>query len=849
MSLLHRITSLLPLLLLSACFFAGMVPTTAYAILDMDGDGDSWPDSNGHTPPPSSSGGFNNNDDDDDDNGVVCGANGCSNSSLGVTITGGSRDGEFAEFVDDSPYPKTGTETVNGQVYDIHTAPNGSDYLVPRDNDDDDDNPPPPPPPLCTTGPNLVIEDVHFIKNGEDDLTKAVNATQLVLGDKYNPVVTIRNRGCLSTVETAWHKDQAPFGENGRFPVRSRIDYASNGSYTVSNINNNLAPISGTETRNSNNSKNPNTRLYKLATVTMDAEGNHTIQVTVDLTSSQASGQTCSGDWGCVKEAGTPDGNTRNETFTVTDPYVTLSSFMMPTSNTVSSAGNSSPRNISANQKWGLYWGGRLVDFDSCTGKGVTNRGDAINNFTGKKDTGGSSNALRAALPGSEDRTDINISEPGEGNSITYTITCNVLGSSQKVTDNVQLIHNRPLPICNSFTLSPASITSGAPIYLTWTSTNATQATISTGVGAVAVDGNRTLYPTRSSSYSLTLTNADGKSVGCPIRSVTVNPPPAPRCDTFNVSTSSITAGTPVHLTWTTTHATAVTISGGVGSVSADGSRTVYPAVTTTYTPTVTNAAGVSAQCTSRRVTVGTTTVPPASLTLAANSPVEVNDPINLVWASSNVRPGSCVASGAWTGTKADDGNESVRRGTAGDYTFTLTCDDLNDEPIDQAVTVRVKVPAVPECRNGYDDSDQEDILVDSLDPGCQDDPLDVNPGGYNADDDSETISQAEIDAIPEPTISLTASAYIVRYGDPVTVNYEINAAYAMSCELTSSDEPQSIPYTTPNTVVRNKVSQSNLQGTQEFTLTCTPEVIPGVPLPAVSRTMVVDVIPQAQEI
>jgi peptidoglycan-associated lipoprotein len=58
--------------------------------------------------------------------------------------------------------------------------------------------------------------------------------------------------------------------------------------------------------------------------------------------------------------------------------------------------------------------------------------------------------------------------------------------------------------------------------------------------------------------------------------------PPAPTL-TFSASPSTIERGQSSMLSWSTTNATSVTISGGVGTVEASGNRNVSPSSSTTY--------------------------------------------------------------------------------------------------------------------------------------------------------------------------------------------------------------------------------------------------------------------------
>ena len=83
-------------------------------------------------------------------------------------------------------------------------------------------------------------------------------------------------------------------------------------------------------------------------------------------------------------------------------------------------------------------------------------------------------------------------------------------------------------------------------------------------------------------------------------------PPPASPTATLAVSPSSVQAGQAVQISWSTNNATSVNIA-PLGAVSLNGSQSVTPQVSTTYTLTAKGAGGEVQQ--SARVTV---TAPPA---------------------------------------------------------------------------------------------------------------------------------------------------------------------------------------------------------------------------------------------
>ena len=99
---------------------------------------------------------------------------------------------------------------------------------------------------------------------------------------------------------------------------------------------------------------------------------------------------------------------------------------------------------------------------------------------------------------------------------------------------------------------------------------------------------------------------------------------------TLSLSTSSVTPGQSATLSWSATNATSVSIDQGVGSVPVNGTRTVAPSATTTYTAVATNAAG---ETSTSQVTLQVTTTPPppggtgiaVQLTSPANNAVALN--------------------------------------------------------------------------------------------------------------------------------------------------------------------------------------------------------------------------------
>ena len=176
---------------------------------------------------------------------------------------------------------------------------------------------------------------------------------------------------------------------------------------------------------------------------------------------------------------------------------------------------------------------------------------------------------------------------------------------------------------------------------------------------------------------------------------------------TLSLSVSSVELGASATLTWTSLAATGCTAAGTGSGLSANwsgaqatsGSVTLTPtaAGTQAYTLTCTNASGVSA--------TGTATLPvysgapPAVPTLTLGSAsVAVGSSTTLAWSSAGAT--SCTASGAWSGTQATSGSETITPTFVGPQIYTLTCSNLGGPSAAASVTLtataQTVVPAAP---------------------------------------------------------------------------------------------------------------------------------------------------------
>lgn len=251
------------------------------------------------------------------------------------------------------------------------------------------------------------------------------------------------------------------------------------------------------------------------------------------------------------------------------------------------------------------YFGGETVGNGPPTGDTLTygqtflNAGDYNVRFAFNEIGGGASSELWAA--------------PGQWSAFDGT-AFKLVGDT--ASGGLQLVDQVPVL---QLATSSATVNGGVPanITLSYRSYYATSLTlrastapavnisgVAPGIGSVTIAA-----PTTTTTY--TLTGVRGTQTRTQTVTVLVNAPPV--ANTFTVSDSTVTPGTPITFNWTSTGGSSWSINQGVGSVTANtnagtgtGSRTVNaPATpgTYTYTLTVTNGNGTSALNTT--VTVG----------------------------------------------------------------------------------------------------------------------------------------------------------------------------------------------------------------------------------------------------
>jgi hypothetical protein len=189
--------------------------------------------------------------------------------------------------------------------------------------------------------------------------------------------------------------------------------------------------------------------------------------------------------------------------------------------------------------------------------------------------------------------------------------------------------------------------------------------------------------PAQTTTYTLTATGASGTTTASVTVTVGAVPAGNPQILRFGASPLSIQAGSQSILSWTTSGATAASIS-GVGAVSLNGSTTVSPAQTTTYILTASTADGHSVTA-AITVSVTTGSIPQIVSFVANPTSVSAGSASQLCWqvtgaTSVTINPG--VGSGL-------SANSCASVSPSQTTTYTLTASNSAGQ-IQANVTVNV---------------------------------------------------------------------------------------------------------------------------------------------------------------
>ena len=260
------------------------------------------------------------------------------------------------------------------------------------------------------------------------------------------------------------------------------------------------------------------------------------------------------------------------------------------------------------------------------------------------------------------------------------------------------------VPHIVTFAADPMVVDEGQTVTLSWATENATALSISPAVpGFTGTDaaGSLDFAPpftglgeTREATTIYTLTAQNGSFADTARVGITVRARPV--IDRFTAIPEAVTVGTPVTLSWATTRADNVVITADPpdatlpSTFALDGTATVTPTVTTSYTLT---ARGSIATPTTATVTVVVSAAPVVAIDSFTASPERIAEggtSVTLTWATTNATGVSITAvppDPTLPGSFAVDGTATVDPVRTTVYTLTASGPG---GPISRTATVEV---------------------------------------------------------------------------------------------------------------------------------------------------------------
>ena len=209
----------------------------------------------------------------------------------------------------------------------------------------------------------------------------------------------------------------------------------------------------------------------------------------------------------------------------------------------------------------------------------------------------------------------------------------------------------------------PQTVMIGGSSLLTWSTLRADTVTLEPGIGPVAPNGSLTVSPTETTTYILTARGPGGDTASRAEVTV-VYPEPTVA---LTAIPQSISIGESAALSWSSTYADSATIDPAIGNVPVNGSMTVSPNETTTYTITVQGPGGSA----TASATVTVSSSQPPSVTFSADPEVILpGEPSTLSWTTTyattcSIDPG--------IGSVPVNGSIEVRPRSSTTYTITAT--------------------------------------------------------------------------------------------------------------------------------------------------------------------------------
>ncbi len=334
-------------------------------------------------------------------------------------------------------------------------------------------------------------------------------------------------------------------------------------------------------------------------------------------------------------------------------------------------------------------------------------------NATSCTGTGGTASAGWAASHPTDDAAGFNTGPISTAGQYTYGLSCIGPGGSAEASRILAVSTTAPqAPPTVSLSARPTFIQPGQSTTFSWITGNATSCAASGGVardgwsGTQATSSTATiigpLAATGNFSYTLSCTGAGGSASQSITIVVSTSPLPPPVTVTIDVTPQTLVAGGAAALTWSTSNADSCIAAGSwsgpqalMGSAVSTGTLTT-PGVYS-YTLNCSGAGGSASGSATTSLTVNPA-APVISSFYAAPAAILTGQSVTLSWNSSGAT--SCTASGGsgadgWSGSVAvsNSGAGVGPINTAGNYTYSLTCNGPGGASTPKSANVKVTSP------------------------------------------------------------------------------------------------------------------------------------------------------------
>ncbi|MDY6950912.1 MAG: RHS repeat-associated core domain-containing protein [Thermodesulfobacteriota bacterium] len=366
----------------------------------------------------------------------------------------------------------------------------------------------------------------------------------------------------------------------------------------------------------------------------------------------------------------------------------------------------------------------------------------------------------------------------------TYTITAT--GSGGSATDSVTVTVLYPPTV--TISADPEAILFEGSSTLSWSSTYTDACQIQPDIGPVDPSGSISVSPSGTTTYTITATGPGGTAMDSIAVTVTY---PAPTVS-ISADPQTIMLGQSATLSWSSTYADSGTIDHGIGSVPVNGSTTVSPGETTTYTITATGLGGTATD------TVTVTVLYPPTVTISAGpETILQGESSTLTWSSTHtdscpIEPdiGTVDPSGSTTVSPSETTTYTITAtGPGGSATDTVTVTVLYLPTVTISVdpeSIIIGEPSTLTWTSTHADACEIQPDVGTVDPAGSTtvSPTETTtytitatgPGGTATDTVTVTVS----DTYPVPTVSLSADPASLGQGESTSLSW--TSTYATSC-------------------------------------------------------------------